>query len=97
MIKVPKKDEYVKFKNYEMKIRSPFMIYADCKSVLVLENNEKQNSDECFANKYQKHIASSYVCKLVCVDDKLNKSLSHIYVKMLFTILIKELNTVLIL
>ena len=97
MIKVPKKYEYVKFKNCEMKIRSPFMIYADCKSVLVLENNEKQNSDECFTNKYQKHIASSYVYKLVCVDDKFSKSLSHIYVKMLFTILIKELNTVLIL
>ena len=27
-IKVPKKDEYVKFKNYERQIKSPFMIYA---------------------------------------------------------------------
>ena len=26
---MPKKDEYVKFKNYERKIKSPFMIYAD--------------------------------------------------------------------
>ena len=29
MIKLPKKDEYVKFKNFERKIKSPFMIYAD--------------------------------------------------------------------
>ena len=26
---MPKKDEYVKFKNYERKIKSPFIIYAD--------------------------------------------------------------------
>ena len=29
MIKMPKKDECVRFKNYERKIKSPFMIYAD--------------------------------------------------------------------
>ena len=28
-IKMPKKGEYVRFKNCERKIRSPFMIYAD--------------------------------------------------------------------
>ena len=28
-IKIPKKGEYVKFKNIERKIKSPFMIYAD--------------------------------------------------------------------
>ena len=26
MIKMPRKDEYVRFKNYERKIKSPFMI-----------------------------------------------------------------------
>ena len=29
MIKMPKKGEYVKFKNFERKMKSPFMIYAD--------------------------------------------------------------------
>ena len=28
-IKMPKKGEYVNFKNFEGKIKSPFMIYAD--------------------------------------------------------------------
>ena len=28
-IKMPKKREYIKFKNYVRKIKSPFMIYAD--------------------------------------------------------------------
>ena len=28
-IKMPKKDEYVRFKNFGRKIKSPFMIFAD--------------------------------------------------------------------
>ena len=28
MIKMPKKGEYVRLKNYERKIKSPFMIYV---------------------------------------------------------------------
>ena len=53
-IKMPKKDEYVKFKNFERKIKSPFMIYADFESILVHEDNGKQNNpDESYTNKYQ--------------------------------------------
>ena len=33
------KGEYVKFKNCERKIKSPFMIYADFKSILLPESN----------------------------------------------------------
>ena len=40
---MPKKGEHVKFKNFKRKIKSPFMIYADFKSILVLEDNGKQN------------------------------------------------------
>ena len=36
------------------------MIYADFESILVPEDNEKQNPDESYINKYQKHIAWSY-------------------------------------
>ena len=38
------------------------------------ENNGKKNPEESYTNKYQKHIACSYVCKLVCVDEKFSKS-----------------------
>ena len=38
---MPKKDEYFKFKNFERKIKSPFMIYADFVIILVPEDNEK--------------------------------------------------------
>ena len=32
-------------KNYERKVKSPFMIYADFESILVPEDNGKQNPD----------------------------------------------------
>ena len=47
---MPKEGEYVKFKNYERKVKSPFMIYVDFESIL--EAEEKQNSDESYTNKY---------------------------------------------
>ena len=43
-------------------------------SLLVPENNEKQNLEESPTNKYQKHIACTYWYKLVCVDDKFSKA-----------------------
>ena len=43
---MPKKDKYVKFKNYERQINSQFIIYADFKSILVPEDNGKQNPEE---------------------------------------------------
>ena len=73
---MPKKSEYVKLKNYEKKkiyIQSPLIICADFESILVSKNNGKQNLEESYTNKYQKHIACSYDHKLVCVDDKFSK------------------------
>ena len=54
------KCEYVNFKNYERIIKSPFIIYVDFESISVPEDNGKQNPEESYANKYQKHIASSF-------------------------------------
>ena len=71
---MPKKGEYVKFKTYDRKIKSPFMIYADFESILVPEDNGKKNTENSYTNKYQKHIACSYGYKLVCVNDKISKS-----------------------
>ena len=62
------KGEYVKFKTFERKIKSPFMIYADFESTLLPENNGKQNPNESYTNKYQIHVAFCYGYKLVCVD-----------------------------
>ena len=35
-VKIPKKSEYVRFKNYERKRKSPVMIYADFEYILVV-------------------------------------------------------------
>ena len=49
------------------------MIYAEFGSILVPEDNEKQNPAEFYTNKYQKHVTCSYGYNLVCVDDKFIK------------------------
>ena len=54
------------------------MIYADFESILVPVvpgDNRKQNPNESYTNKYQKHIAFSYGYKLGCVDGKFSDSL----------------------
>ena len=43
---MPKKGEYVKFKNYERKIKSSFIIYADFESIPMPGDNGKQNPNE---------------------------------------------------
>ena len=48
-------------------------IYPDFESILVSENNGKQNPEESDTNKYQKHIACSYGFKSVCIDDRFSK------------------------
>ena len=63
-IEVPKKGEiYVKFKNYDRKIKWPFIIYGDFESILVPKNNGKSH-----INKYQKYTSCCYGYKLTCND-----------------------------
>ena len=50
------------------------MVYADFESMLVPEDNRKQNPKESYTNKYQKHIACSYGNRLVCFDNQFSKS-----------------------
>ena len=70
---MPTKGECVKLKNFEKKLELPFMIYADFETILIPEDNGKQNAEESYTTKYQKHAACSYGCKLVCVDGKFGK------------------------
>ena len=41
---MPQKGEYAKSKTCEREVKSPFIIYLVCESILVPENNEKANS-----------------------------------------------------
>ena len=59
---MPKKCQWDKFKNYGRKTKSPFMICKDFGSILVPDDNGKQNPKESYyMNKYQKHIACSAI------------------------------------
>ena len=51
-IKIPKKDECLKFKNFERNIKLPFNIYVDFESIPVSGDNGKQNPNESYPNKY---------------------------------------------
>ena len=51
MIKMLKNDEYVRFKNYERNIKSPFVIFADFENILVPEDNMKHDPSESYTNK----------------------------------------------
>ena len=65
---MPKKNKYVKFKNFERKIKSSFMIYGDVESILLPEDNGKRNPNQSYTNKYKKH-TYRYGYKLAYVDD----------------------------
>ena len=56
-IMMSKKGDYVKFKNYEKKLKSQFISYEDFESILVPEDNGKRNPEGSYTNIYQKHIA----------------------------------------
>ena len=48
---MPEKCDYVKFRNFERKIKSPFMFYVDFEIILEPQNNAKQNTDVPYTNK----------------------------------------------
>ena len=49
------------------------LINGDFESILVPENSRKQNPNESYTNKYQKHVACSYGYKLLCIDYKFSR------------------------
>ena len=49
------------------------LINGDFESILVPENSSKQNPNESYTNKYQKHVACSYGYKLLFVDYKFSR------------------------
>ena len=55
------------------------MIYVDFERILLREGNGKQNREESYTNKYQKHFTYNYGYKLVCVDDKFGKPLKSYF------------------
>ena len=60
---MPKKGEYVKFKNYEKKIKSSFILNAGFESILVPEDSE---------NKIQKNFIRTNIRNILLVVMAIN-------------------------
>ena len=60
-------------KTFGRKIKLPFIIFGDFRSILVPEDYGKQNPNESHTEYYLKHFSDSYSYKLVCVDNKFSK------------------------
>ena len=88
--KMQKKKEYAEFKNYERKIKSPYIIYADFEGILVPEDNGKQNRKESYINNYQKNVGCSYSHNHRVLMINLSSLLTHIYVKNFINSMIEE-------
>ena len=54
-------------------MKSPLIIYSAFESILLPENNRKQNPEEVYTNKCERYIACSYGYKLVSTDNKFSK------------------------
>ena len=75
--------------------------FADFESILIPEDNGKQNLEESYTNKYQKHVAWMYGYISACVDDKFSKPfksyLGEDAVYNLFIVCPKKINIVMML
>ena len=65
-------DGLIKFKNYPKQLAMPFKIYADFESVLEGFQRYNRDSNTSCTKKYHEHIPFTY--KVVCIDDRLSKS-----------------------
>ena len=62
-----------------MEPKSPFMIYADIESILVLENNGNQISDVFSIKKNQNHVGCIFGYKLVFFNNQFSKPLKSYF------------------
>ena len=60
MIEISEKDEYFRIKNHERKKKILIHDLCSFESILVSEDNGKQNPEESHITKYQTHVACHY-------------------------------------
>ena len=68
-IKMPTKNNILKFKNYFKKIQVPFTIYADFECLTIPINSCQPNQEESFSQSYQKHEPSGYCIYIKALDE----------------------------
>lgn len=70
-ITLPYKNKFIKFRNYNHKMKVPFVIYADFESIITQINNKKEK-EKYNTIKIQKHIAISFVYFIVYINSDNN-------------------------
>ena len=64
----------IKFKNYFKQLAALLEIYANFEFLLKGVRGIDRNNNTSYTEKYQKHIFRSFTYKVVCVDDRIRKS-----------------------
>ena len=65
------------FKNYNRKMRVPFVIYADFECYTEPIAGCTPNDDKSYTNKYQKHKPSGFSYLIKCSDDRVYPSKAY--------------------
>ena len=66
---MPGKGTILKFKNYHMSEKAPFMIYADTESLTKRIQSCEPDPEKIYTKKYQKHEIISFSYYIKCFDD----------------------------
>ena len=70
-VKMPKKGTMLGFKNYQRKMRVPFVVYADFESFTIPISTCSPSDDKSYTRQYQKHEPCSYCYYIKCFDDEI--------------------------
>ena len=89
---MPEKVSNVQSSNYRKHLQAPFVIYSDFESNLKeVQKPDGDNANPSYTDRYQKHFVCSYGHQVVCIEDRFNKQVKHIEIKMQFTSLLKKM------
>ena len=68
-VKMPEKGETLYFKNYQRRMRVPFVVYADFEAFPEGISTCTPNNGESYTNQYQKHTPCGFCYYIKCFDD----------------------------
>ena len=78
-IKMPDEGTILKFKNYHMSEKVPFMIYADTESLTKKIQSCEADPEKSYTKKYQKHELISFSYYIKCFDDMVYEPVMRSY------------------
>ena len=70
-VEMPKKGTMLSFKNYNRKMRVPFVVYADFEAFTESISTCSPSDDKSYTKQYQRHKPCGFSYYIKCFDDKL--------------------------